>query len=90
MIVYGGSLDTSAPGTNTIVGNDDVRYHARTNNVQLPDGSAMGTCGAWASYCPQVTESLTGGTRYYIFISTFNPDDRNLLTLSGQNVTFHV
>ncbi|MEW6676576.1 MAG: autotransporter outer membrane beta-barrel domain-containing protein [Pseudomonadota bacterium] len=65
LILYQGAHNPAAPGTNAVALNDD-------SDGLGAGGVVMGTCGGIAGLCPKMTETLTGGTDYYVVITTYN------------------
>ncbi len=84
MLVYGGSFNPAAPAANAIVGNDDTAATNRPAGV-----SQTSTCGT-INYCPQVTANLSGGTTYYVVISTYSPGNTSLTLANGEVIEFYV
>jgi hypothetical protein len=69
LILYEGVYDPTSPGANALDLNDDTAE--ATHRTALGDPSRTIMCST-PMYCPQLTRSLTAGTRYTLVISTFS------------------
>lgn len=69
MVLYNGVYNPSNPGQNALVGNDDTLASIHKNNVG--DSNLNVLCGPHDSYCPLVSQTVTAGQTYTLWVSVF-------------------
>ncbi|MCE9662528.1 autotransporter outer membrane beta-barrel domain-containing protein [Halomonas sp. M5N1S17] len=75
MLLYRGSFDPTAPGNGWITGNDD--WGSQVDGSNLTDdlaaaGITFVSCSS-PTFCPALKQTLEGGARYTVVISTYSP-----------------